>query len=137
MKASQMGFLFAESDKTLGVELCKHLAGMRRSGLIELVGAPTGDTRITQQDLSSLDVLLLLVSNEFIASDFLVEMALYAERTLKDVLIIPIVLRDVNWERDLPKIGAKQGLPRNKKSVMRQDRDTAFMQIAEEIRNAL
>jgi|SRR5580765_660089 len=136
--AAQIGLLFAEEDEKLTRELCMHFAGMRRSGQVELIGSPASNSRLEQDDITSLDILLVLISQDFIANDFLVEMALYADR-IKDQhqRIVPIVLRDVDWERDLPRIGAKVALPRNGKSVARQNRDEAFTEIAREIRSVI
>lgn len=133
MNVIKIGFLFAESDKRLADEIRKQLVGMRRQGYIEMVGAPNGENRLTQGDLQTLNILLVMLSKDFVDSDFLVEMALLAQRHRGSYRIIPIVLRDVNWERDLPKIGSKQALPRNGKPIARQDVDSATAEIAHEI----
>lgn len=137
----KVGFLFAEEDAKLVDELRKQCIGMKRQGQIEMVGLPGSEHLLDQADISSLGIILLIFSKEFIADDFLVEMAMYArkqaERAGNDprrLCVIPILAKEVNLANDLPKIGSLVCLPRNGKPVSKQNIDEATCDIAKEIR---
>ncbi len=91
------------------------------------------------QHLNSAQVILLLVSASFLASDYCydVELKRAMERhEAGEARVIPVILRPVDWH-DAP-FGKLQALPRNAKPVTRwTDRDEAFADVARGIRAAV
>src|SRR5579859_7356214 len=140
-RALKVFFAYSHKDEALRDELEKHLAVLNRSGII----ASWHDRRIsagTEWDgeideyLNRADIILLLVSADFLASNYCYdrEMKRAVERhELGEARVIPIALRYCDW------LGAPfeklQGLPRDMKPVNSWgDRDEAFKDIAVGIR---
>lgn len=106
--------------------------------------APWHDRKITAGDewkgeidanLERADIILLLVSADFIASDYCydVEMKRALERyDAGEARVIPVILRDVNWHS--APFGKLQALPKDGKPVRKwPDKDTAWRNVAEGI----
>jgi hypothetical protein len=89
--------------------------------------------------LEAADVILLLISPDFIASDYCYDVEMKRAMRRHDeggVCVIPILLRAVNW-RDAP-FGKLQPLPTNERPVTSwSNRDEAFTNIAEGIQTRL
>jgi hypothetical protein len=132
-----LGFLFAEEDAALADEIRKQLVGLRRSGLIEMVGSPNTDERVSQEDLRRIDMLLVMLSPDFVATDFFVDMATYADQHKGTRRIVPILLREVEWQQTLPQLANKASLPVNGKAVRDQNVDKATADISREITRAI
>jgi hypothetical protein len=85
-----------------------------------------------EEHLDAAEIILLLVSSDFIASEIThseqISKAL-ERRKHEKVVIIPIILRPVHWE--VTPIGKLQVLPKNKKAVTEWDnQDSAFREVA-------
>lgn len=112
-----------------------HLAGLRRRNWIT-TSAQTGEAgedRIEQ--LNRADIILLLISPDFIDSGhYETEAKRALERRQKEnVTVIPIILRPTpDWR--LEEFGNLQAIPRGNKAVSELERDTTLAKIAEEIR---
>jgi hypothetical protein len=134
-------YSYVHADEALRAELEKHLSLLRRQGLIStwydqqvLPGANWSEETLVH--LNSASLILLLISPDFLASDYCsgVEMQLALERHERgEAQVIPILLRPVDWK------GAPfeqlQGLPRDMKPVTSwSNRDEAFRDIARGIR---
>lgn len=105
---------YAREDKAGLDELCKILKLFERENLIELwtdEDMPAGaewDGQI-QHQLMQADFILLLVSADFLASDYIndVELKIAMDRAeKKECVIIPIIYRDCNWKDCLGKYAA-------------------------------
>jgi TIR domain-containing protein/FHA domain-containing protein len=124
---------YARKDKLLQEQLFNHLEPLRRSGQIstwydrEILPGTEWKQEIDKY-LNTADIVLLLISPNFMASDYCysVEMNRALERQKAgEVRVIPIILRPVNW-KDTP-IGALQALPPEGRPVVSwPDRDAAF-----------
>jgi len=134
---------YAHRDERLREELDKHLSPLRRSALIET----WHDRRITpgaalseaiDEHLASADLILLLVSPDFINSDYCYqkEMRIALQRHRKgQARVIPIILRPVDW-KGTP-IGRLLAIPRDAKPVTKwHHRDDALLDVATSIRRA-
>ncbi len=134
-------FSYAHKDEELRDELAVHLAILKRQGKIR----PWHDRQITggqewageiDDNLDAADVILLLVSPTFVASDYFWDKEL--KRALErheagEARVIPIILRPVDWT-DAP-FAKLQALPKNAKPVTTwANRDEAFLNIAEGLR---
>jgi hypothetical protein len=145
-KSSNVSLFYSYShcDELLRDELEKHLAALHRQGHIEQwhdrrIG-PGDDWRgQIERHLEEADIILLLISSDFIASDYCydVEMELALKRhKAKQATVIPVFLRPCDWAGC--SFGSIQGLPKDAKPVTSwPDRDSAFTDISKGIRNAV
>ncbi len=139
--ALEVFYSYSHKDEALRDELEKHLALLKRQGLI----ANWHDRRIGAGDewrdqigayVRSAHIILLLISADFLASDYCydVEMKLALERhAAHEAVVIPIILRPVDWSG--APFAHLQALPRDAKPLTAwSDRDEAFVDIARGIR---
>jgi hypothetical protein len=131
---------YAHEDTDLKNELDKHLKVLRRSSKVqvwsdrEIVAGELWDQTITSE-LAQANIILLLISVDFNASDFIwdkelaVAMARHKEGTAR---VVPVILRRCDWT-SLP-YADLQALPRRAEPVTEYaDRDLAFTEIAQGI----
>ena len=134
---------YAHRDERLREELEKHLSALRRSAII----ASWHDRKIcpgaeldceVDQHLKSSDLVLLLISPDFINSDYCYrrEMRAALKRHAKgQARVIPIILRPVDWIRT--PIGKLLALPRDGRPVTTwHRRDEALLDVAKGVRRA-
>jgi len=134
---------YAHRDERLREELDKHLSSLRRSAIIER----WYDRRITpgadfdleiDRHLQASDLVLLLISPDFINSDYCYrrEMRAALKRHAKgEARVIPIILRPVDWVQT--PMGKLLALPRDAKPVTSwQRRDEALLDVAKGVRRA-
>ncbi|MBO0790545.1 MAG: toll/interleukin-1 receptor domain-containing protein [Ktedonobacteraceae bacterium] len=137
-------YSYASEDKPLRDELEKQLKPLKRQGQISewhdqaiQAGTPWGQE--IDAHLSTSDIILLLISPDFFASEYCWsnEMQHALERHRKGVArIIPIILRPVDWR--LTPLGALQALPRGGNPITRwPDRDEALEAVASGIRDVV
>ncbi len=113
----------APQDKPLEHELKEHLRPLQREGLIELwhdrdMSAGTAWEQQSSEHLNSAQIILLLVSIDYLNSDYCssVEMKRALERHERgEARVFPIILRPVYWQR--APFGKLQVLPRNGKPI--------------------
>ncbi len=134
-------YAYSHSDEPLREELERHLALLKRQGSIR----GWHDRRINpgadweneiSAHLSSADLVLLLVSSAFIASDYCYEKEMRLAMTRHEqglARVVPIILRPVDWT-DAP-FGKLQALPRDGKAVTTwANHDEAFLDVVRGIR---
>jgi hypothetical protein len=134
-------FSYSHKDEILRHELVNHLRILTREGVIsswddrKVLPGDEWDHQIHAQ-LRGADIVLLLISVDFIASDYCndVEVRIALQRHEEgDVCVIPIILRAVDWTR--APFSKLQALPTNGKPVTSYaDRDEAFLDVAQGIR---
>ena len=133
-------YSYAYEDEALRKELDQHLTILKRSGSIQtwsnrdIIAGEELEYAI-QSHLNSADIILLLVSPNFMASDNLYEQAKRAtERAeTREARVIPIILRHTDW-RNAP-FHTLQVLPRSGKPIIEwKNRDEVFSEVAKEIR---
>src|SRR5436305_2171034 len=102
-------------------------------------GVLMGATREIDTHLSTADIILLLISPDFMASEYCysIEMKRAMERhEAKEACVIPVILRPVPWKR-IP-FSMLQALPKNARPVTKwPNRDEAFSDVAEGILNVV
>lgn len=116
-------FAYSREDSILRERLDKHLSGLKRKNYINTlydgkIDAGKEWEKEIDTNLSKADIILLLISADFIASDYCydVEMTKAISRHEKgDAVIIPIILNPCDWS-DLP-FSKIQGLPQNGKPI--------------------
>lgn len=135
---------YAHSDENLRQELEKHLALLRREGLIHLWHdreIEPGQSWASEIDrhLEGARLILLLVSSDFIASEycFAKELMHAIERHRQGTAtVVPVILRSCDWQS--APFGALQALPRDGKAITSwSDRDAAFTDVAQGLRKVL
>ncbi|HEY9661813.1 MAG TPA: TIR domain-containing protein, partial [Allocoleopsis sp.] len=143
-KAIEVFFSYAHEDEKLRDELAKHIKMLERQGVItawydrDISGGTEWKQSIVQQ-LDRANIILLLISANFLASDFCwsVELKRAMERhEAGEARVIPIILREVDW-KGAP-FGKLQALPRNAEPVTNwTNPDQAFTDVARGIRKVV
>jgi hypothetical protein len=137
-------YSYSHRDEGLREELQKHLSVLRRNGIIDdwhdrkiSPGSEWGSEIDTH--LNSAKIILLLVSPDFLASDYCygIEMKRALERhEAKEACAIPVILRHCDWYG--APFAKLQALPRDAKPVTAwTDTDEAFTDIAKGISRAV
>jgi tetratricopeptide (TPR) repeat protein len=136
-------YSYAREDEELRDELEKHLAVLKRDGAISewhdraLIPGQEWDEEIKAQ-LDRADIILLLISPDFLASDYIhrVELTRALERhEAREARVIPIILRPSDWANT--PFSKLQALPKDAEPVTRwANRDEAFLNISKGIRAA-
>ena len=138
-------FCYAHEDESLLLKLKTHLFPLKRAGFVDIwhdrdISAGTDWEQQIKEQLNTAQIILLLVSPDFMASDYCygIEMQRALERHDKgEARVIPIILRPVYWQGLLGKL---QALPTDAKPVMSsswQYQDEAFFNVTEGIRTVV
>jgi internalin A len=133
-------YSYSHKDERLRNELESHLKLLQRLGKIDAwndrkIEAGEEWKHKIDENLERADIILLLVSANFMASDYCYEMEM--KRALerhenKEARVIPVVVRDVNWTA--APFAKLQALPRYGKAVTKwPDKDSAWRNVAEGI----
>jgi hypothetical protein len=137
-------YSYSSRDGALRDELETHLTLLRRQGFISgwhdrRVEAGTEWERQIDQHLNAADIILLLVSADFLASDYCydLEMTRALERHGAGAArVIPVILRPCDWQS--APFGKLQAQPKGGKPVTSwRKKDEAFTDIARGIREAV
>jgi len=135
---------YSHADEGLRKELGKHLRVLERQGVIatwhdRMIGAGMEWEGAIDARLNDAQVILLLISADFVDSQYCydVEMKRALERhDMRQALVVPIILRAVSL-RGTP-FAKLQALPKDAKPVVTwTDRDSAFVDITDSLRNAI
>lgn len=136
-------FSYSHADEDLRDQLEKQLAMLKRQGVIETwhdrrIGAGQELGQVIDDHINSDGIILLLVSPDFIASDYCydIEMKRAMERhEAGEAIVIPVILRACDWHH--APFGRLLGTPKDGKPVTQwPDRDEAFLQVARSVRDA-
>ncbi|MCU0553140.1 MAG: toll/interleukin-1 receptor domain-containing protein, partial [Leptolyngbya sp. Prado105] len=135
---------YSHEDELLRVELGKHLSSLRRSQAIaewhdRKIDAGAEWAKQIDHNLKSADVILLLISPAFIASEYCssVELTQAMERhEAGTACVIPIILRPCYWKNE--PFAKLQAYPKNAKPVTTwENPDEAFLDIVHGICGAV
>jgi internalin A len=138
--AVQLFLSYSHKDESLRNELETHLKLLQRQRLIEtwydrLIEAGDEWKEKIDDNLERAEIILLLVSADFIASDYCYEkeMRRALERHEKgEARVIPVIVRDVNWSR--APFAKLQALPKDSLAVTKwPDKDSAWRNVSEGI----
>ncbi|MCC6556200.1 MAG: TIR domain-containing protein, partial [Polyangiaceae bacterium] len=139
----QVFLSYAPEDAALADELRKHLGSVRRQGAISVwedreIAAGEEWTRVHAERLQSAQMIVLLVSASFLASERGYEdldVALERRRT-GEAQIVPIIVRPCDWKSS--PIRQLQPLPRNQIPVTSWPiADAAWAEVTRELRSLL
>lgn len=137
-------FSYSHRDEELRDEMAKHLSILKRQGVIAEwydrdIGAGSEWAKEIDEHLNSAQVILLLISPDFMASDYCFDVEL--QRAMErhesgEACVIPVILRPVDWSG--APFGKLQACPKNAKPVTSwTNRDEAFLSVAQAIRKAV
>ncbi|MFB2897870.1 toll/interleukin-1 receptor domain-containing protein [Aerosakkonemataceae cyanobacterium BLCC-F50] len=137
-------FSYSHRDEALRDELAKHLSIMRRQGIIDAwydraISAGSEWAGEIDAHLNSAQIILLLISADFLASDYCYDIEL--KRAMErheagEACVIPIILKPVDWHG--ASFGKLQALPKNAQPITTwSDRDEAFLNVAQGIRKVV
>jgi hypothetical protein len=139
--AIELFISYAHEDEALRDELAKHLSLLVNQGIIkawcdrDISAGAEWDVAIKQR-LNAAQIILLLVSADFLASPYIwsVELQRAMERhEAGEARVIPVILRPADWES--APFGKLQALPKDGKAVTTwANRDEAFADIVRGIR---
>ena len=135
---------YSHKDEGLRQELEVQLAMLRRQGLVEIwhdrrivAGDDVDDT--ISHHLEAAEIILLLVSPDFLASNYCYEreMACALERHIAgEARVIPVILRPCDWMH--PPLNKLMATPTDGKPVTKwPDKDEAMLEVARAIRTAI
>jgi internalin A len=137
-------YSYSHKDEALKDELDTHLILMKRQGLIaswhdRCILAGQEFAQEIDTHLQSADIILLLVSVDFFASNYCyqTEMTTALEKHQKhEAVVIPIIVRTVGWQ-DAP-FGKLTALPTDGNAVtIWSDRDAAWTNVSEGIKQVV
>lgn len=141
---AKLFFSYCHKDEGLRDQLEVHLALMKNQDLIEswhdrrITAGSEVDASISEA-LEQADVILLLISADFIASNYCYskEMARAMERhEARTARVIPVILRDCEWHS--APFGKLLAAPKDGKPVMLwPDIDQALTDVAKQVRRAI
>lgn len=137
-------FSYSHKDEILRNTLETHLCMLRRQSIITTwhdrrIGAGNDFAKTIDENLLDSDVILLLISPDFLASDYChdVEMTKALERHNQGkAKVIPVILRPCEWKE--AQFSNLLALPKDGKPVSKfSDIDEAFLEITTGIREAV
>jgi internalin A len=143
MDRLRLFFSYSHRDEELRNQLATHLKLLERQGVIDLwhdrmIGAGEEWKGQISDNLEKAEIVLLLVSSDFIASDYCYDIEM--QRALRrheagEARVIPVIVRDVDWSS--APFGKLQALPKDGKAVtLWPDRDSAWKNVSEGIKRA-
>jgi len=141
---AKLFFSYSHKDEELRNELEVHLAMLQRQGLITAwhdrrIGAGKDIHSEISAELESADIILLLVSAHFLASDYCYnkEMARALKRhEAGDVKVIPIIMHPCDWHS--APFGNLRATPLDGKPVsMFANQNEALLQVTKDIRRTI
>ena len=133
---------YAEHDSRFREQLTLHLAPIQREGEIvfwhERLILPGQDRAIAVDErLEMADIILLLISPDFLASDYLYNIEInraLMRHAAGTAIVIPILLRPCFWTRT--PLCQLQPLPANSRAIkLWSNRDSAWLHVTAEICN--
>jgi TIR domain len=134
---------YAPEDSAFANELLKHLRFLERHGQIDTwsldrVRAGSDWRREVREALERAHVALLLLSIDFLVSDFIQDVEvpnMLERRASQGLVVIPVLLRTCLWEVE-PRVGNIKPLPASGKAIAAHEgdaRDQVMTEVAKEI----
>jgi internalin A len=133
-------YSYSHRDERLRDELETHLKILQRLGVIETwhdrnIEASDDWKQQIDKNLDDADIILLLVSADFMASDYCYELEMMValkEHDKGGVRVIPIILRPCNWKR--APFAKLQALPKDGKPITEWvNKDSAWTEVSKGI----
>lgn len=141
---AKLFFSYSHADSALRDQLEKQLSMLKRQGVIDTwhdrrIGAGEELDRAISEHVETDDIILLLVSPDFLASDYCYEreMTRAMERhTTGTAIVIPVILRACDWHG--APFGKLMATPTDGRPVTQwPDLDQAFLEVTKAVRGAV
>lgn len=138
-------FSCAHEDEKFRDALVRHLTLLQRQGIITTwhdrkITAGQERQKVIDSHLESADIILLLISADFMASDYCYDIELaraLARHERQEALVIPVILRSVSGWQDTP-FGKLAALPTNGQPItLWPNQDAAFTDVATGLSKAI
>lgn len=135
---------YSHKDEELREQLGKHLSSLKRQGYIQewhdrKIGAGREWEREIKENLETAKIILLLVSSDFLASDYCYDkemMRALEKHQAGEARVIPIHVRQVDWSGS--PFSHLQAFPKNAKAVTSwANQDEAWTDVVKAIREAV
>jgi hypothetical protein len=135
---------YAHADEALKDELVVHLATLKRQGKIRAwqdrdIEAGTEWDQEIKAALEAAEIILLLITPRFLASDYCFDLEMQRAVDRHDAgtaRVIPIILKPCDWQGT--PFSKLQVLPKDAKPITHwSDRDEAFLNVVQGIRKAV
>lgn len=143
-EAIELFYIYSRKDEALRKQIDTHLSTLKREGLLstwhdqEIIPGSLREREISNH-LNNADVILLLISSDFIASDYCygTEMQRALERhAAGDATVIPIIMRPTDWAQT--PFARLEALPANGKPITTwPNRDVALTHVVQGIRKTI
>lgn len=137
-------FSYSHCDEALRDQLEKQLAMLKRQGVIDTwhdrrIGAGQEVDQVIDERMSSDEIILLLISPDFIASDYCYDIEMkraLVRHNEGSAIVIPVILRACDWHpAPFGKLNASP--PDGKPVTQWPDKDEAFLHVARAVRAAV
>ena len=134
-------YSYSHKDEVLQEQLETHLSILKRKGLIDdwhdrKILPGTNWENIITNEIEQSEVILLLISSDFIASDYCYSKEMHSALKLHETgkaIVIPIIIRPVEWE-DAP-FSNLQALPKNAQPITSwENQDEAWVDVVKGIK---
>jgi hypothetical protein len=142
--AVEIFFSYAHEDEALRDKLAKHLKLLEREGVIKAwhdrdITAGEEWKNAIDSHLESANIILLMISADFLASDYCydIEMKRSLERhDSNEARVIPVILRSVDWHGS--PFGKLNALPKDGKAVTSwENEDEALTDVVKGLRRVI
>lgn len=134
-------FSYSHKDEDLRDELDKHLSILKRKNIIDTwhdrrIGAGSMIDSSINHHLKQANIILLLVSSDFLASDYCYDIEMKEAMKMHEggkAVVIPVILRPCDWH-DAP-FGKLLATPKDGKAVIKfPSLDEAFLEVTTSIK---
>lgn len=141
---SKLFFSYSHKDEVLRDEIEIHLSMLKRQGLIETwhdrrIGAGKEFGKEISNNLEAADVILLLVSSYFLASDYCYDVEMFhalKKHEQNQARVIPVILHPCDWHSS--PFGNLLAVPRDGKPISKYpNQHDAFLEVVNAIKLAV
>jgi hypothetical protein len=142
---AKLFFSYSHKDEVLRDTLQTHLEMLRRSGAIEtwhdrMIRAGDELDGAIDRNMEDADVILLLVSSDFLASSYCFDVEVKRAMDRHEAgtaRVIPVILRPCDWQEDTP-FRKLLAAPKDGKPITKwPNEDEAFLDVVKQVRAAL
>jgi internalin A len=139
-KLVRLFYSYSSKDEEFRAELDTHLSLLKREGKLatwhmKRIVPGTDWDRTIDENLKSADIILLMISPDFLASDYIYDVEVkqaMAQHESGRSHVIPVFVRDCSWT--MAPFGKLQGVPKRKAVKLSSDRDSAWREVSDWIR---
>ncbi|HEX8022483.1 TIR domain-containing protein [Mucilaginibacter sp.] len=146
MKPIKLFYSYSQKDEEYRDELEKSLIMLKRYNDLhewhfrQISPGQEWDSEINQK-LESADIILLLVSSDFLVSEYCYDIEVKKAVEMHETgqaIVVPVILRECDWKHENSPFKKLQALPKNGKPIKQwDDRDTAFNDVTQRLKETI